>query len=368
LVVIAIIGILIALLLPAVQAAREAARRTQCNNNLKQLGLALHNFHDVHKEFPSATHQDVYYGKLISTWPNTTSWRGADRWSYATILLPYYEQQGLYDDFMANHLGRSRPWHCGNPTNNAFQRARIPTLLCPSDGQSTYTHRSDCGPISYQANRGDYWLNWDWYECRGVFGTGRRGGGWPAHDPPSEQYRRTVHSFATVKDGTSNTMAIAEVKIGVRGSKKVTEAIGINVSGAGNGAPPSTCLAVVGSDNIFLSDVETGGWQIGWRWADSRIPYTMWYPMLPPGGPSCGQRGETWAMVSASSYHPGGANVLYVDGSVQMLASTIDAGDPTMTVDQMLEFGGGNWQDYSGPSPYGVLGALATSRGGETID
>jgi prepilin-type N-terminal cleavage/methylation domain-containing protein len=285
LVVIAIIGILIALLLPAVQAAREAARRTQCNNNLKQLGLAMHNFHDVHKEFPSGTHNDVYYGKLISTWPNTTGWRGADRWSYATILLPYYEQQGLYDDFMANHLGRSRPWHCGNPTNNALQRARIPTLLCPSDGQSAYTHRSDCGPISYQVNRGDYWLNWDWYECRGVFGTGRRGGGWPAHSPPSEQYRRTVHSFATIKDGTSNTMAIGECKIGVRGSKKVSEALARDISSY-NGAPPSLCLAAVGPDNMFTGNVETGSWQIGWRWADSRLPYTLWYPMLPPNGPS----------------------------------------------------------------------------------
>jgi prepilin-type processing-associated H-X9-DG protein/prepilin-type N-terminal cleavage/methylation domain-containing protein len=355
LVVIAIIGILIALLLPAVQAAREAARRSQCTNNMKQLGLALHNFHDVHKHFPSAAFQLEYHE---ATW-NQPYRGGWERWSYATILLPFMEQQPLYDDFLSNHLGRTRPWHCGNDGNHEFQRSRLPVLLCPSDGQAAYTHRSACGPISYQANRGDYWLNWDWYECRGVFGTGVRGG-----NPPE---RRVIHSFSSIKDGTSNTMAIAEAKIGVRGSKKVTEGIAIGVGG-GNGQPPSLCLAQVGPGNQYIGNVETGGWQIGWRWSDSRIPYTQWHVMLPPNGPSCGQRAETWAIVTASSYHPGGCNVLFCDGSVHFISETIDAGDPTMTVQQMPTFPGGNPQDYIGPSPYGLWGALGTSRSGETVE
>jgi prepilin-type processing-associated H-X9-DG protein len=213
-------------------------------------------------------------------------------------------------------------------------------------------HRGERAPTSYQCNRGDYWLNWDWYECRGVFGRGRR----------------THHSLDSIKDGTSNTMAIAEVKIGVRGSRKVTEAIARGV-GAYNGAPPSICLAQVGPNKMYTGAVETGGWQIGWRWSDSITPYTQFFAMLPPNGPSCGNSGESWAIVSPSSYHPGGVNVLFTDGSGHFISESIDAGDPTMTVQQMPQFNpAANPQDYVGPSPYGLWGALGTSRSTETVE
>jgi len=348
LVVIAIIGILIALLLPAVQAAREAARRAQCTNNLKQLGLALHNFHDTYKEFPTASHQPLlrepgYVGNPWDGWTN-----GRDRWSYLTVLLPFLEQQPLYDEFLSNHVGQTRPWH-----NTSFANARIATILCPSDpGSKGGTNR---GPTSYHANRGDYWLDWDWGECRGVFG---RGG-------------RTVINMALVKDGTSNTIAIAECKIGVQGSKRVTEGFARDVSGANNGAPPSLCLACIDSSNpqYYSCNVETGDWQIGWRWADSRTPYTTFHTMLPPNSASCGRRAESWALVTASSYHPGGVNVLLCDGSVRFISETIDAGDPTLTVFDMNPgpTDPSRPQDYMGPSPYGVWGALGTSRSGEVV-
>lgn len=340
LVVIAIIGILIALLLPAVQAAREAARRSQCTNHLKQIGLGLHNFHDVNKEFPTATHQKLLVDPTYRDWRNNRH-----RWSYAVVLLPYVEQKAMYDEAIKNQVGITVPW-----TVNAFNSARIPVYLCPSDGQSGYTHRNALGPISYHANRGDYWLNWDWWECRGVFGNGYR----------------TVHSFSTITDGASNTIAVSECKIGVSGSKKVTEAIARGVASY-NGAPPSLCLAVVGPDRQYTGAVETGGWQIGWRWSDSRTPYTTFYPMLPPNSASCGQTAETWAIVSASSYHPGGVNCLFCDGAVRFISETINAGDPTKTVRDMPGFAGGNPQDYTGPTPYGVWGALGTSRSGETV-
>lgn len=352
LVVIAIIGILIALLLPAVQAAREAARRSQCTNNLKQLGIAMHNFHDTYKEFPctacqTGLREPGYVGNPQDGWTN-----GRDRWSYLTVLLPFFEQGPLYDEFMNNQLAITRPWHdTTNSVPNEFMRGRITTIICPSDAQASYTHGTNLAPTSYHCNRGDYWLGWNWYECRGVFG---RGG-------------RTVQNMASVKDGTSNTMAISEAKIGVLGSNKVTEAIAIGVAGA-NGAPPSVCLAAVGPDNEYTTGVETGGWQIGWRWADAIVPYTPWYVMLPPNGPSCGVRGENWAIVTSSSYHPGGCNVCMVDGSVRFMSETVDAGDPTMTVQQMPQFGGGNPQNYSGPSPYGVWGSLGTVRGGEAVE
>ncbi|GAB4128753.1 MAG: hypothetical protein Kow0040_03860 [Thermogutta sp.] len=94
LVVIAIIGILIALLLPAVQAAREAARRSQCTNNLKQIGLALHNFHDTYNRFPAANFDPLFAKPANSdNFPNNSH-----RWGWSVLLLPYIEQKPMYDD------------------------------------------------------------------------------------------------------------------------------------------------------------------------------------------------------------------------------------------------------------------------------
>jgi prepilin-type N-terminal cleavage/methylation domain-containing protein len=357
LVVIAIIGILVALLLPAVQAAREAARRMQCSNNMKQLGIACHNFHDVYKQFPTATHQPLFENpaRKQTHRPRDRFDQARSRWSYAVVLLPYIEQQAVYDEMIDTYIGAQpgnpRPWH---RTRNASPNEVLHTtkyfkaLICPSDVKKV--HRSDLGPISYHCNRGDYWLNWDWWECRGVFG---RGG-------------ETEHSIATIKDGTSNTLLLAECKIGVQNSRKVTEGIARDV-GASNGAPPSICLARVGANNQLTGAIQGGGWQVGWRWADSITPYTTFHAMLPPNGPSCGNSGESWAIVTASSHHPGGCQVTMCDGSTRFMSETIDAGDPTLRVQDMPQFGGGNPQDYIGPSPYGTWGALGTSRSGESV-
>ena len=130
LVVIAIIGILIALLLPAVQAAREAARRSQCNNNLKQLGIALHNYHDAHKVFPPALlgsgryASAAYYPKVL----NTTGW---------AMLLPFMEQQPLYDKYNFNVCSSAAGTHPGgaigdDTINASVYQTRLALLECPS--------------------------------------------------------------------------------------------------------------------------------------------------------------------------------------------------------------------------------------------
>jgi prepilin-type N-terminal cleavage/methylation domain-containing protein/prepilin-type processing-associated H-X9-DG protein len=350
LVVIAIIAILIALLLPAVQQAREAARRSSCKNNLKQLGLALHNFHDIYKEFPTSTHQEVFRDpRWAGQQQSDSGWgSGRDRWSYAVALLPQIEQKPLYDQFIASHLARTRPWH-----NNAFNRTRLSVLLCPSDPGSNFVHRSPLGPISYHCNRGDYWLDYGWWESRGVFG---RGG-------------RTVLNMASITDGTSHTAALAECKIGVQSSRMVTLGIATGVSGSGwDDQPPSDCLARVDPNTKLLTgSIQGGSWQVGWRWADAHHNYTAYFHMLPPNGPSCGSSGESHALISASSYHPGGCNVLFVDGSVHFISENINAGNPTGRMRDMPEFAGGNPQDYLGPGPYGVWGALGTSRSGESL-
>ncbi|QDT66811.1 DUF1559 domain-containing protein [Calycomorphotria hydatis] len=117
LVVIAIIATLIALLLPAVQQAREAARRSQCKNNLKQLGLALHNYHDAHSALPPAYVRD----------PNVTDDEG--HWTWTAMILPFMEQAGLYQKF---NIGTDTPSQAFGREKEAFQ-ARYETFRCPSD-------------------------------------------------------------------------------------------------------------------------------------------------------------------------------------------------------------------------------------------
>lgn len=356
LVVIAIIGILIALLLPAVQAAREAARRSQCVNNLKQLGLGLQNFHDVNQQLPTLGYQPM----LSSTSMNTNnqkvySWPGSsNRWSYLTVLLPYIEQQPLYNNFIDSVCYTSNPW-----TTNGVTATRIPELICPSDAQFDYvetTGGGNEGPqrTSYHANRGDYWLNWNWDECRGVFGTGNQ----------------VVLNYGMIQDGLSNTGALAECKIGRPNDRRVSIGFlrGVSPNTTQGGSPPSLCLAQVGQGNLYTGNVGTasGGYrEIGWSWTDAISIYTGYFHMLPPNSASCGISAENWGIIAASSYHAGGANMCMCDGSVRFISENIDAGDPTAVVQNTSSFGGGNPQEYMGPSPYGVWGAMGTSRSGE---
>ncbi|HEX5444885.1 MAG TPA: DUF1559 domain-containing protein, partial [Pirellulales bacterium] len=335
LVVIAIIGILIALLLPAVQAAREAARRTQCTNNLKQLGIGLQNFHDVNRQLPTASYQPLLMNSTTKSWPGNSS-----RWSYLTVLLPFVEQQPLYNTFYNNNRLTDYPWD----PNALFNTIHVPDFMCPSDQQREYTERDNKTPTSYHGNRGDYWVDNGWWECRGVFGVGGR----------------TVLNYGMITDGLSNTTAVAECKIG-RLSKKVTEGFATGVAG-NNGKPPSLCLAAVGPGNLYRGSVSTNEWQIGWRWSDGYHVYSQYFHMLPPNSASCGRNAESWALISASSYHPGGVNVVMLDGSTRFINESIDSGNPAMTVQQTSWYGGGNPQEFMGPSPYGVWGAMGTSR------
>ena len=129
LVVIAIIAILVALLLPAVQQAREAARRTQCKSNLKQIGLALHNYHEIHKAFPSGW-------ICVNTVGLTAAHDGGSGAGWATMLLPMLEQNNLWQQFRPS-------LYLTDPANSAFLSAQLPMYRCPSDPQPPYFDLSD---------------------------------------------------------------------------------------------------------------------------------------------------------------------------------------------------------------------------------
>jgi prepilin-type N-terminal cleavage/methylation domain-containing protein/prepilin-type processing-associated H-X9-DG protein len=183
LVVIAIIAVLIALLLPAVQAAREAARRAQCTNNLKQIGLALHGYHDVNNTFPSG-------GWIASaTTPNSTNMNIG--WS--AVVLPWLEQRAIYDG-----LNLSFPY--GNVVNSTSGHAVMTVYLCPSEPRTTYWNQ-DTGDVFLYAD-GDY---------GGMYGP--RGLAFPTdtNDPPRGAmiFNQPV-SLPQILDGSSQTIMVGE--------------------------------------------------------------------------------------------------------------------------------------------------------------
>lgn len=318
----------------------------QCTNNLKQLGLAVHNFHDTNLVFPGSSHQTAFADRNN---PGDPFHQARSRWSYLTAILPQIEQNALYDVLLSeDYLATFQSYNNNvSGVRNTLTTTQLTAIHCPSDtaakvadGQMTHT--------SYHCNRGDQWIEWSWNESRGVFG--------PAHT-----LQRT---FASLTDGSSNTMMISEAMIAVPGSREVGKSVAIDM-GAENSDAPGTCLARVGANNIFTGNVNH---TTGRRWCDTYSPWTLWHPMLPPNGPSCGNGSDTFVMQTASSYHPGGVNVVFCDGAVKFIPDTIDAGDPNLTVfDSPVPVTNPDRpQDYAGPSLYGVWGALGSISGKET--
>ncbi|HKB04617.1 MAG TPA: DUF1559 domain-containing protein [Gemmataceae bacterium] len=196
LVVVAIIAILIGLLLPAVQKVREAANRMKCSNNLKQIGLALHNYHDTHGDFPYA--RPIVAGQLAGNYdtvywyvaPNPETYGG-----WLVRILPYLEQQNIVNPFanVTTSAQLDAAW-------NTAQRLKVPAYQCPSDprqpvGDSTVT--GYCGVTG----------NDEWNEA-GFFGSNARNGIFAVHSWNYIRPQKT--NMASVTDGLSNTLAVGE--------------------------------------------------------------------------------------------------------------------------------------------------------------
>jgi prepilin-type N-terminal cleavage/methylation domain-containing protein len=197
LVVIAIIGVLVALLLPAVQAAREAARRMKCQNNLKQFGLALHNYHDTVGRMPAA-----YY----RAWPSSNGTTfGTPGWGWGTMILPRLEQQGLYELMNVSMLQLN-----GNAATKVPAQTPLPMFRCPSDtGKKTNANRFDYGTSNYVAVFGALY---DQQTINGVT-VGSIPDTYTGMFGPNSGVR-----LAEVSDGTSNTLMIAEMCYGPNGT------------------------------------------------------------------------------------------------------------------------------------------------------
>jgi len=287
LVVIAIIGILIALLLPAVQAAREAARRSQCANNLKQLGLALHNYHDSKRCFPTGV-----------TWPGGRYGTPA-RQNFHYHLLPYHEQGNVYDMFSFDNMPWNIIWANANRQATAVV---IPNLLCPSDGLAGDSI-TDTGYSPPQT--------WAYCNYSGMFNGMMLGDlSYPPNTPSPLIYgffdaNRTGH-FRDITDGTSNTIAMAESLTGptnnYRGQLYSDQPCGVMVFSE---LGPNTMLP----DRCY-------------PWHTATV---SWCTNLPEQNlPSVDGNGATTDTCAARSRHPGGVQVLLADGSARFISQTID--------------------------------------------
>jgi prepilin-type N-terminal cleavage/methylation domain-containing protein/prepilin-type processing-associated H-X9-DG protein len=337
LVVIAIIAVLIALLLPAVQAAREAARRSQCVNNMKQLGLALANYESSNQSYPLAYGQRAIWD--ISNSSGTYGDSGWGNWSAQAQMLSYLEQRQIYN---ALNFSISAADNCDNGVNETCEIAKIASFLCPSSPGANGKF-SDAGSTpwlsgAYPGN--NYWGSIGPGPCpwssntgmRGVFGT---------HSPNTNGARST----RDVTDGTSNTVAFGEWKMGDFDQNRLslTDAINIRQNTIGQfgswngntnmpdlGLPAfqtflNTCVGAaagsVGSGNNKST--------VGRCWTMGMMGQTLGTMLLPPNPPYPNCNMESWGgdmdapgLYNLSSFHPGGANVALCDGSVRFLKST----------------------------------------------
>lgn len=291
LVVIAIIAILIALLLPAVQQAREAARRTQCKNNLKQLGLALHNYHDTSRMFPGALYTHGTLGGTEGTHGN---------WAWGSMLLPFIEQAPLFNLL---NVGTTLPEDAVNtPALLTAMQAPMPAFRCPSDGAPDTNSRrkvpsgsngggANCTGAGCHATATS---NYVVMNNTGIVDRTDQNGMFPWVSSQASQTRMKVR-IRDITDGTSNTLAIGERSwkaTGAGGTENYYAGVIYMANGNTDG----------GQDRQGMSMVAAGG-RYGINWFK----------------PSQ-QRGR----FAVTSNHTGGAQFLLADGSVRFVSENLD--------------------------------------------
>ncbi len=317
LVVIAIIAVLIALLLPAVQSAREAARRSQCVNNLKQIGLALHNYHSTHNIFPLGSSRNPY--DFANSY-DTPSWSS---WSAQALMLPFLEQKPLYDAINFSFNPARGP---ADVVNTTVYLTVISSFLCPSDGNAgsksgnINSYFASTGPTTYNC------CNNDARNAPGIFA-----------------YERAA-SIADITDGTSNTIAFSEgvtseasPRLGIRGNTignigsnniaNVLDVSSVPVTG-GRSAEDRVRADMQLCSAAYATRVGGG---MGSRWGCGAMGYALFNTVATPNMTrwsacrmDCCNQAQHAHYIQAMSNHPGGVNVAAADGSVKYIKDSVN--------------------------------------------
>jgi prepilin-type N-terminal cleavage/methylation domain-containing protein/prepilin-type processing-associated H-X9-DG protein len=325
LVVIAIIAVLIALLLPAVQSAREAARRAQCTNNLKQIGLAMHNYHTSNNSFPMGVSASNNTWNASNGCSAQVTWNG---WSCQALMLPYLEATPVYNaiNFMFDPL----VCNSQNFQNTAFLTS-IPAFLCPSDpfsGPKTQFLNNYCGSIGTSIGVVQNYPS----KSTGVFSY------------------QTPYGLSDILDGSSNTVAFGESLVGnggngswnYRGNGVAAICYSWTLDASANQAQTIATLqaCTAGWQQALTSGKPTGGKpnigvNRGYHWGWGSEAMTLINTIVPPSstqypwnacrnGCTCGSYDMDHAEIAnVTSNHPGGANVLFADGSVHFIKSSV---------------------------------------------
>jgi prepilin-type N-terminal cleavage/methylation domain-containing protein/prepilin-type processing-associated H-X9-DG protein len=353
LVVIAIIGILVGMLLPAVQTARESARTSQCLNNLKQVALAAQSHHSAKGSLPHRRGGSCCFNSSAN-WPtasSVTNASNASRRSGFVDLLPYMEEVAQYENIMGAWNIAPRSLSCPSDVQ-AYIAASQNYALCMGDET---TINGGSGTTTAAGGTRGLWNNRTYTNTSTTgspVNTGIKFG------ECSDGLSKTILLSERVK-GPSDATATPTTAWGVAGNAGVNSDIKSSIAQlASVSTAPNGCLALSNGTNFIAGTQVKSRW--GGRWTDGQSERVGFNTVLAPNAPSCGgtnvNADNTAVVLPPTSRHLGGVNVAFGDGSCRFITDTIDTGNTGVAR---------AWNSATAASPHGVWGALGTRSGGE---